>query len=63
MIVRAVLCNPALIERFDWFNDGKDTIGWLRWIMRTDEAAALADRMEQLYQRGNYATRSSQRSD
>jgi len=52
MIVRAVLDNPSLIERFDWFNDGKDTIGWLRWIMKSDEAKALADQMEvklQLY--------------
>ncbi len=59
MIVRAVLSNPELIERFDWFNDGNDTIGWLRWIMKTDEAAALADKMEerlQLYQRGYYAS-------
>jgi len=52
MIVRAVLQNPSLIESFDWFNDGKDTIGWLRWIMKSDEAVALADKMEarlQLY--------------
>jgi hypothetical protein len=52
MIVRAVLDNPSLIERFDWFNDGKDTIWWLRWIMKSDEAKALADQMEiklQLY--------------
>lgn len=52
MIVRAVLNDPSRLERFDWFNDGEDTIGWLRWIMKSDEAKALADEMEaklQLY--------------
>lgn len=30
MIVRAVLDNPELLLNFDWFNDGRDTIGWLQ---------------------------------
>jgi hypothetical protein len=59
MIVRAVLNDPSRIESFDWFNDGKDTIGWLRWIMKSPEATELADKMEtrlQLYlNRSNHA--------
>lgn len=50
MIVRAVLTDPSRLDRFDWFNDGKDTIGWLRWIMKSDEAKALADEMERRLQ-------------
>jgi hypothetical protein len=46
MIVRAVLQNPELIEHFDWFNDGKDTINWLK---RDPENAKLIARMEEKY--------------
>jgi hypothetical protein len=55
MIVRAVLSDPSRLESFDWFNDGKDTIGWLRWIMKSPEATELADKC-QLYLERYHAT-------
>lgn len=29
MIVRDVLKHPELLDNFDWYNDGDDTIRWL----------------------------------
>lgn len=56
MIVRAVLDDRRLIEKIDFFNDGKDTLGWLKGmaIVETGETArkaiiaafALRDEME-----------------
>jgi tRNA-dihydrouridine synthase len=37
MIVRAILDNPELIEKFDWFNDGDNTINWLKWMRNNSE--------------------------
>lgn len=37
MIVRAVLTNPELIELMDLFNDGRDTINWLRTLVQFSE--------------------------
>lgn len=51
MIVREILENPSLIDNFDWFNDGKDTIHFLKGCF-TPEATKLAEQMEsklQLY--------------
>ena len=42
MIVRAVLKNPELIDKLDFFNDGKDTVQWLRECKQFD----LADRLQ-----------------
>lgn len=30
MIVREIIKQPELIENFDWFNDGKDTLNYLK---------------------------------
>lgn len=29
MIIREIIKHPELIEKFDFFNDAKDTINWL----------------------------------
>lgn len=52
MIVRDVLKHPELIDNFDWYNDGDDTIRWLMGVSMAsisrvpDEAATdLAEKM------------------
>jgi hypothetical protein len=45
MIVREILERPEIINRFDHFNDSKDTISWLRSIGKHE----LADRLEVEY--------------
>jgi len=49
MIVRAVLTHPELIERFDWFNDGQNTINWLKWVKAPAELVAKMEEKLQLY--------------
>ena len=53
MIVREVLTNLSLLDNFDWFNDGQDTINWLKfggegppayWYRRN-----LIERMERMF--------------
>lgn len=39
MIVRDMLDNPTV--KFDYFNDYKDTLGWLKSIKDTRAAAAI----------------------
>lgn len=53
MIVRDVLKCPELLDSFDWFNDGDDTIRWLRGFSLASygrppnqEAVALAEVMK-----------------
>ncbi len=41
MIVREILASPELITNFDFFNDTKDTVSWLRGV-NTPESMALA---------------------
>ena len=45
MIVREVIRRPDLIDRIDFFNDGKDTIAWLKDLGQFD----LADRLQQQF--------------
>lgn len=56
MIVREVLQAPQILDRFDWFNDGQDTINWLKGASLASlgaphvgqpETLALIARMEQ----------------
>jgi len=46
MIVREVLTNPELIDKFDFFNDTKDTVSWLNRI-GTLEAKALSKKLQE----------------
>lgn len=46
MIVREILNDPSLIERFDFANDTKDTLHWLR-MLDTPEADAISDRLRE----------------
>jgi len=41
MIVRAVVEQPELLDRFDWFNDGKDTIAWLNMMLRQGRISGI----------------------
>lgn len=53
MIVRDVLKHPELLDNFDWFNDGKDTIQWLHGFRshvigsQAERAFVLATIMEE----------------
>lgn len=47
MIVRAVLTDPSLLDRFDYFNDAKDTIVWLSSSAHPD----APERLQQLRDR------------
>lgn len=38
--------TPHDLANFDWFNDAKDTLGWLRQVGRTEEA----ERMNECYE-------------
>ena len=45
MIVREVLKNPSIIDRFDIFNDAGDTIRWLKSLKRS-EADEVANKLK-----------------
>lgn len=45
MIVREVLQDRKYMRPFDYFNDAKDTICWLKGV-GTPEALALADELQ-----------------
>ena len=50
MIVRAILTRPV-VEPFDWFNDYKDTLGWLRSGPQTPELIEATKRFQEAYQK------------
>ena len=43
MIVRAVVEDPSLIDRFDYFNDTDDTVRWLMGTGHEDLARKLRE--------------------
>ena len=51
MIVRSVIDNSDAIDRFDYFNDAKDTIDWLRGRKRFDLAERLQKRLDEYRER------------
>jgi len=55
MIVREVLKDPALLAEFDYFNDAKDTIQWLREV-GSPVSHALANVLIALDAKYNVAT-------
>lgn len=49
MIVREVLNHPELLDKFDYFNDTDDTLGYLQWCIKSGNQPEDAhDRMTQL---------------
>lgn len=51
MIIREILAEPdRTIGRFDFFNDARDTISWLK-SLRTDEADQIAERLNVEYRK------------
>ena len=48
MIVRAVLQHPELLEKFDFFNDAKNTLVWLK-MLGTPEALERAKQLQEKY--------------
>jgi hypothetical protein len=46
MIVREILKQPELIKQFDFFNDAKDTINWLKHV-GTPEAVECAKKLQE----------------
>lgn len=46
MIVREVTRNPELIDKLDCFNDGKDTLEWLKDLGQFDLADRLQKRLD-----------------
>jgi hypothetical protein len=50
MIVRAVLTNPEVLERFDWFNDGINTINWLKWVVPDSDLISLMEERLRAFQ-------------
>jgi hypothetical protein len=49
MIVREILQDPSLIERFDFFNDAENTLGWLRRI-DTPEAREVETKLRAAFE-------------
>lgn len=45
MRVREVLKDPTILDNFDFFNDTKDTLSYLRGV-NTPESLALAEELE-----------------
>jgi len=54
MIVREVLRNQTLLDNFDWFNDGDDTIRWLRGFEGDNKQEATRIANEMVMRAGTY---------
>lgn len=51
MIVREVIRNHELIDKLDCFNDGKDTLEWLKDLGQFDLADRLQKRLDECLER------------
>lgn len=49
MIVREILDNPDLASSFNFFNDYKDTLYWLKSLRHVPEAESVIIRLKDAY--------------
>ncbi|KKL66534.1 hypothetical protein LCGC14_2144020 [marine sediment metagenome] len=49
MIVRKILDNPDLIDDFDFFNDYKDTLHWLKGFCNNPKVEGILIRLKDAF--------------